>query len=172
MAADTAAPTTTTEIEKDERRSGLRTIAQVAPLLWPADKPWVKTRVVIALLLLVFAKIITVSTPFLYAQAVDLLAGEAPEASWTLAGGAIGITIAYGMSRVLRVAFEQLRDAVFARVAQRALRELALQTFRHIHAMSLRYHLTRRTGSLSRIIERGVKGIEILLRFLLFNIGP
>ena len=74
------------------------------------------------------------------------------------------------MTRLMTVGFQQLRDVIFARVGQRALRKLALRTFRHIHAMSLRYHITRKTGGLSRIIERGVKGVEFLLRFLLFSI--
>jgi ABC-type transport system involved in Fe-S cluster assembly fused permease/ATPase subunit len=86
--------------------------------------------------------------------------------------GAVGITVAYGVARAASVGFNQLRDAVFARVAQRALRQLALETFQHIHALSLRYHITRKTGGLSRIIERGVKGVEFLLRFMLFSVGP
>ncbi len=76
------------------------------------------------------------------------------------------------MARLLNVGFQQLRDALFAAVGQRALRRLALETFTHIHRLSLRYHITRKTGGLSRIIERGVKGVEFLLRFLLFSIGP
>ncbi|BBU57001.1 metal ABC transporter permease [Mameliella alba] len=86
--------------------------------------------------------------------------------------GAVGLTLAYGMARLMTVGFQQLRDAVFAKVGQRALRRLALETFTHIHRLSMRYHITRKTGGLSRIIERGVKGVEFLLRFLLFSIGP
>ncbi|HCQ56456.1 MAG TPA: metal ABC transporter permease, partial [Sulfitobacter sp.] len=86
--------------------------------------------------------------------------------------GAIGLTVAYGMARLMGVGFQQVRDAVFARVGQRALRMLALETFQHIHKLSMRYHITRKTGGLSRIIERGVKGVDFLLRFLLFSIGP
>jgi ABC-type transport system involved in Fe-S cluster assembly fused permease/ATPase subunit len=116
---------------------------------------------------------VTIGTPFLYKAAVDALAGEsAGSPGWLLAMGAVGITVAYGVARAASVGFNQLRDAVFARVAQRALRQLALETFRHIHALSLRYHITRKTGGLSRIIERGVKGVEFLLRFLLFSVGP
>jgi ATP-binding cassette subfamily B protein len=84
----------------------------------------------------------------------------------------VGITVAYGMARLMGVGFQQLRDVIFAAVGQRALRKIALETFQHIHALSLRYHITRKTGGLSRIIERGVKGVEFLLRFLLFSIGP
>jgi len=152
--------------------SGWITIRRVAPYLWPEGQPWVKRRVVIALLLLVVAKLVSVGTPFFYKAAVDALAGEGQEAAWMLGAGAIGLTVAYGLARLMNVGFQQLRDAVFARVAQRALRALALQTFRHIHAMSMRYHITRKTGGLSRIIERGVKGVDFLLRFLLFSIAP
>jgi ATP-binding cassette subfamily B protein len=162
-----------TEIAAAERRSGWRTIRKVAPYLWPDGAAWVKRRVVIALLMLVAAKLVAVATPFLYKAAVDSLAGEsAGSAAWLLAMGAVGVTIAYGVARVATVGFQQLRDAVFARVAQGALRQLARETFEHIHALSLSYHLTRRTGGLSRIIERGVKGVEFLLRFLVFSIGP
>jgi ABC-type transport system involved in Fe-S cluster assembly fused permease/ATPase subunit len=86
--------------------------------------------------------------------------------------GAVGLTVAYGLARLGAVAFGELRDAVFVRVGQRALRRLALETFTHIHQLRLRYHITRKTGGLSRIIERGVKGVDFLLRFMLFSIGP
>ena len=156
----------------DAPTNGWRTIRRVAPYLWPADQPWVKRRVVFALITLVLSKVIAVGTPFFYKAAVDALAGEGVSAAWMLGFGAIGLTVGYGMARLMTVGFQQLRDAIFARVGQRALRSLALKTFRHIHAMSLRYHITRKTGGLSRIIERGVKGVEFLLRFLLFSIGP
>ncbi|MEJ6394902.1 ABC transporter ATP-binding protein/permease [Gymnodinialimonas sp. 2305UL16-5] len=155
-----------------QRQSGLRTIRKVAPYLWPDDKPWVKQRVVLSLAMLALAKVIAVTTPFFYKAATDALAGEATDAAWMLGAGAVGMTVAYGVARALNVGFQQLRDAIFARVAQRALRQLALETFQHIHALSLRYHVSRKTGGLSRIIERGVKGVEFLLRFLLFSIGP
>ncbi|MDJ0629218.1 MAG: ABC transporter ATP-binding protein/permease [Rhodobacter sp.] len=154
------------------RRSGWRTIRRVAPYLWPAAHPWVKWRVVLALAALFVAKLVAVGTPFFYKAAVDALAGEGADPVMMLAIGAVGLTVAYGMARLMTVGFQQLRDVIFARVGQRALRQLALETFRHIHALSLRYHITRKTGGLSRIIERGVKGVEFLLRFLLFSIGP
>jgi ATP-binding cassette subfamily B protein len=170
----TAAPADSTDnrFEDRERRSALRTIRKVAPYLWPDDKPWVKRRVVIALVMLVIAKLVTLGTPFLYKAAVDALTGEGGDPAILLGLGAVGLTVAYGVARAANVGFQQLRDAVFARVAQRALRQLALETFQHIHALSLRYHITRKTGGLSRIIERGVKGVEFLLRFLLFSVGP
>lgn len=164
-------PITEAEIN---RKSGMRTIRKVAPYLWPKDKPSVKVRVVLALIALVLARVISVATPFYYKAAVDALAPITQEAqpAFLLAAGAVGLTVAYGALRLLSVGFNQLRDVIFARVGQRALRKLALETFEHMHALSLRYHITRKTGGLSRIIERGVKGVEFLLRFLLFSIGP
>ncbi|WP_379561353.1 ABCB family ABC transporter ATP-binding protein/permease [Psychromarinibacter halotolerans] len=156
----------------EARRSGMNVVVKVAPYLWPDDKPWVKRRVVVALLMLLVAKLIAVGTPFFYKAAVDSLSGDTDNAAVWLAIGAVGLTVAYGMARLMNVGFQQLRDVVFAAVGQRALRQLALETFQHMHALSLRYHITRKTGGLSRIIERGVKGVEFLLRFLLFSIGP
>ncbi|MCC5975498.1 MAG: metal ABC transporter permease, partial [Rubellimicrobium sp.] len=156
----------------NSRLSGMRTVRKVAPYLWPRGQFWVKWRVVVAMVMLLAAKLIAVFTPVLYKWAVDALAGDAPGPALTLGLGAVGITVAYGMSRILTAAFQQLRDVVFTRVGQRALRALALETFQHIHRLSMRYHITRKTGGLSRIIERGVKGVDFLLRFLLFSIGP
>ena len=153
-----------------ERASGLRTIKRVIPYLWPANAAWARKRVVLALLMLVLAKLVAVGTPFFYKGAVDALAGEG--AAWFLAVGAIGLTVAYGVARLMEVGFQELRNILFTRVGQRALRQLALETFQHIHRLSLRYHITRKTGGLSRIIERGVKGVDFLLRFLLFSIFP
>ncbi|PJE26082.1 Putative multidrug export ATP-binding/permease protein [Pseudooceanicola marinus] len=161
-------PTTSTELPDNAGRILMR----VAPYLWPREHAWVKRRVVVALVVLVIAKMVTVGTPFLYKAAVDSLAGEGESAGWLMAYGAIGLTVAYGVARAGAVGFQQLRDVVFARVGQRALRQLALETFTHIHRLSMRYHLTRKTGGLSRIMERGVKGVEFLLRFMLFSIGP
>ncbi|OSP56390.1 ABC transporter ATP-binding protein/permease [Pseudoruegeria sp. SK021] len=147
-------------------------IVRMLPYLWPRDQPWVKVRVVASLVTLLIAKFIAVGTPFFYKGAVDQLAGDAAEGRFLLAAGAVGLTIAYGVSRILTVGFQQLRDAIFARVGQHALRTVARETFEHIHRMSMRYHITRKTGGLSRIMERGVKGVSFLLRFIIFSIGP
>ncbi len=152
--------------------SGWQTIRRVLPYLWPQGEAWVKRRVVGALLMLVAAKIVSVTTPFLYKQAVDVLAKDSTNAATFLMLGAIGLTVAYGMARLGSVLFGELRDMIFVRVGQRALRRLAIETFEHIHALSMRYHITRKTGALSRVIERGVKGVDFLLRFMLFSIGP
>lgn len=122
--------------------------------------------------MLLLAKVIAVGTPILYKAAVDALAPSDAGTGWLVGLGAVGLTVAYGLARAASAGFQQLRDVVFAVVGQRALRRLALETFRHIHRLSLSYHLTRKTGALSRVIERGVKGVDFLLRFLLFSMGP
>ena len=157
-----------------ERQSGLRTIRKVGPYLWPEGRTDIKIRVVLALVALVIGKVATVAIPALFGATVDSMAPEegAQSTAYLLIGSSVGLVVAYGVMRVASVGFNQLRDAVFARVGQRALRMLALETFQHIHALSLRFHITRKTGGLSRIIERGVKGVEFLLRFLLFSMGP
>ncbi|MGB1709834.1 MAG: ABC transporter transmembrane domain-containing protein, partial [Candidatus Puniceispirillaceae bacterium] len=137
--------------------------------MWPASNFDLRARVVLALLALVATKFVAILSPILQAWAVDDLAGSGvPE----FALGAIGLTVAYGMARIATNGFQQVRDALFAKVAQSALRRLALETFEHIHRLSMRYHITRKTGGLSRIIERGVKGVEFLLRYLVFSTGP
>ncbi len=154
----------------NEQIQGWKVVKRVIPYLWPEEAPWVKYRVVAALTVLFVAKLIAVGTPLFYKYAVDALDGEGPATFLML--GAVGLTVAYGMARLMNVGFQQLRDVIFAKVGQRALRALALETFTHIHRLSMRYHIARKTGGLSRIIERGVKGVEFLLRFLLFSIGP
>ena len=157
------------EIAAAERKSGMRTILRVVPYLWPKDRFDFRVKVILALVLLVLAKAVINFAPFLYREAVNALT-ETGNSPFLL--GAVGMTVAYGGARILSRGFEQLRDVVFAAVAQRAFRNLALETFQHIHKLSLRYHISRKTGALSRVIERGVKGLEFLLRFLLFSVGP
>jgi len=147
-------------------------IRRVLPYLWPAGNFSIKRRVVLSMTVLVLAKLVAVATPFFYKAVVDLLSADQESATWLLAIGTIGLTVAYGVARLMNVLFQELRDVIFSKVGQRALRALALETITHIHQLSMRYHIGRKTGGLSRIIERGVKGIAFLLRFLLFNIGP
>ena len=155
--------------EQSETNAAWRTVKRVLPFVWPAGNFDLRARVVLALLALVATKFVAILSPILQAWAVDDLAGSGvPE----FALGAVGLTIAYGMARIATNGFQQIRDALFAKVAQRALRRLALETFKHIHQLSMRYHITRKTGGLSRIIERGVKGVEFLLRYLVFSTGP
>ena len=148
------------------RRSGIWTLL---PYLWPRGEWGLRLRVVGALLALTGAKVTTVYVPLLYRDAIDALTGDGPNSLVVLP---VSLLLAYGGVRVLSVAFAELREALFARVAQRAMRRAALKAFRHLHALSLRYHLDRQTGGLSRAIERGIKGIEFLLGFMLFNILP
>ncbi len=155
-----------------ERKSAARTIRRVAPYLWPQGEGWVKRRVILSMIALVVARLVSVSTPFFYKAAVDALGGTSRGDGFLLAIGAIGLTVAYGMARLGTTGLNELRDAIFVRVGQRALRKLALETFTHIHRLSMRYHITRKTGGLSRVIERGVKGVDFLLRFMLLSVGP
>jgi ATP-binding cassette, subfamily B, heavy metal transporter len=158
-----------------DKKSGrqVRTILTLLPYLWPAGEWSMRGRVVVALSLLVGSKIANVYVPLFYRDAVDALSGEGAVSGATLAAAVpVGLLLAYGGARVLAQMFSELREAVFARVAQRAVRNAALRTFRHLHVLSLRFHMNRQTGGLSRIIERGVKGIEFLLSFMMFNILP
>lgn len=155
-----------------ERKSGWRVIKRVIPYLWPKGQPALRARVILAMIALVVAKVFTVSTPFFYKGAVDALTAGVESPTVWFVSGAVALTVAYGGMRLLAVGFNQLRDAIFVRVGQRAMRRLAIETFEHMHALSLRYHITRKTGGLSRIVERGIKGVEFLLRFMLFSIGP
>ena len=149
-------------------RSHLHTIRTLLPYLWPRGSLEMRGRVVLAVILLIGAKVANVYVPILYKDAVDILSGDTAAVIVV----PVAILLAYGALRVLTVAFGELRDAVFAKVGERAIRTVALQVFNHLHELSLRYHIERRTGGLSRAIERGVKGIEFLLTFMLFNILP
>ena len=140
----------------------------LAPYLWSRGGKEAKLRVVAALILLAAAKVATVYIPIVYGDIVD--AFETGENEVVILP--VVLIIAFGGLRVLSIAFAELRDAVFTKVAQRAIRDVALQTFQHLHNLALRYHLERQTGGLSHAIERGTKGIDFLLRFMLFNILP
>ena len=145
-----------------------QTLRTLLPYLWPRERPGLKVRVVVAMTFLAAAKVINVYVPFLYKAAIDVLTAETA----ALVAIPIFVIIGYGIARVMAQAFGELRDAVFARVGQHALRAIALNTFHHLHRLSMRFHLERQTGGLSRSIERGTKGIDFLLRFMLFNVLP
>ncbi|MGY8937221.1 MAG: ABCB family ABC transporter ATP-binding protein/permease [Alphaproteobacteria bacterium] len=159
---------------KDERGNRqIKTLVTLLPYLWPVGQWSIRGRVVVAFMLLVGSKIANVYVPLFYRDAVDALSGFTPVEGATLAAAVpVGLLLSYGGARVLAQMFSELREAVFARVAQRAIRNAALRTFQHLHVLSLRFHMNRQTGGLSRIIERGVKGIEFLLSFMMFNILP
>jgi ATP-binding cassette, subfamily B, heavy metal transporter len=148
-------------------RDELRALKWLAPYLWPRDSLELRARVAIAIVLLLAAKLLTIYVPILYKQAVDALSP-----SNIVVAVPVALIIAYGLARVISQGFNELRTAVFAKVSQRAIRRLALSAFRHLHALSLRFHLERRTGGLSRAIERGTSGIDFLLSFMLFNVVP
>lgn len=150
-------------------------IRSLGPYIWPSDSVETRVRVVLAMLLLVGAKVANVYVPIFYKHAVDALtpasAGGSvgPGAAVTIP---LGLIVAYGLARVTSLIFAELRDAVFATVAQRTIRKVALSVFRHLHALSLRFHLERQTGGLTRSLERGTRAIESLLRYTLFSIVP
>ncbi len=158
--------------EPEERLAeGLRALKGLRPYLWPRNALELRVRVVLALLLLIAGKLVNITIPFFYKHAVDALSGPAAAHAGAIAVP-IAVIFAYGGARVMSQGFNELRNAVFAKVSQRAVRQLALSTFRHIHALSLRFHLERRTGGLARAVERGTAGIEFLLSFMLFNVVP
>ena len=147
---------------------GWTPLRRFLPYLWPAGEPRLKARVVIAVVLVLLAKGVALSTGFVYGAAIDRMA-PGMEAG---AAVAIGLVLAYAGARFASVLFENVRNAIFERVGLDAARRFADNVFRHIHALSLRFHLERRTGALTRIVERGIKSIDMMLYFLLFNIAP
>jgi ATP-binding cassette subfamily B protein len=151
------------------RRGDLATIRTLLPYLWPRGEPGLRVRVVLSLACLLIAKLGTVYVPILYKRAVDALT---PDPAGAVLVVPLALILAYGIVRVASAAFSELRDALFEKVAQRAIRRVALETFHHLHRLSLRFHLDRRTGGVTRSIERGTSGIGFLLSFMLFNILP
>ena len=160
------------------RGSLLKTIVHLWPYIWPSDRGDLKLRVLGSLLLLLAAKLATIAVPFTFKWATDALAGHgtAPFAAsdwllWAIAAP-IAMTIAYGGMRILMAAFTQLRDGLFAKVAMHAVRRLAYRTFIHMHELSLRFHLERKTGGLTRVLERGRNGIETIVRMVILQLSP
>jgi ATP-binding cassette subfamily B protein len=139
------------------------------PYLWPKGQPELRVRVFAAVFFLLLATAATSVSPLFYGWAVDVLARTPAE---MVLGAALSWIGAYTTARILMQAFAQLRDGVFAKVQYHAMREVSVQTFAHVHTLSLRFHLERKTGGLSRVIERGIKGIDTLLSFALFSIFP
>jgi ABC-type transport system involved in Fe-S cluster assembly fused permease/ATPase subunit len=146
---------------------GLRALGRVLPHLWPPAEWRLRVRVVAALCCLLVAKVVNIAVPFLYKHAVDTLSGKAG-----FVVVPVLLVVAYGAARVLSQGFNEIRSAVFAKVEQRAIRRVALQAFGHLQQLSLRFHLERRTGGLSRAIARGTQAIDFLLTFILFNVVP
>ena len=151
------------------QRSTTQTIVSLLPYLWPAGNPGARVRVVVALVFMVLSKVATVYVPVIYGRIVDSLAPKDDAAVFVVP---VALILAYGAIRVGSAGFGEIRDALFASVQQRAVRLLALRTFRHLHAVSLRFHLDRQTGGLSRVIDRGVLGMQSVLRLAVFNVVP
>lgn len=150
------------------------TLRNLWPYMWPADRPDLKMRVLWATLFLLLSKLVLISVPYFFKWATDALNGEPDAVAWlpALIATPVMLVIAYNVVRIVQWGFNQLRDALFARVGQHAVRQLAYKTFVHMHELSLRFHLERRTGGLSRVIERGTKGIETIVRFTILNTAP
>src|SRR6266545_6767219 len=148
------------------------------PYIWPADRRDLKLRVAVAMLLLLAAKLATIAVPFTFKWATDALTGEgsapvAPSAwlVWALAAPIL-MTIAYGGTRIVMAVLTQMRDGIFAKVAMNAVRRLAYRTFEHMHQLSLRFHLERKTGGLTRVLERGRNAIETIVRMVIMQMVP
>jgi ATP-binding cassette subfamily B protein len=144
------------------------TLKRFLPYLWPSDNPALRTRIVVAMVLVLAAKGVTLSLPFAYKGAVDAMAGKVDEGLTV----ALALVAAYALGRFASVAFDNLRNIAFERVGQVATTHLAEDVFHRLHRLSLRFHLARRTGEVTKIIERGTKSIDQMLYFLLFNIAP
>ena len=160
--------------EQSREPSVVITVLKLWPYIWPRDHPWLKRRVFVALLFLVAAKLATAMVPFFFKFVTDILTGNdlgLPMVPLFLLTPFM-LVIGFISMRVMTIGFNQLRDALFARVGQHAVRQLAFKTFTHIHKLSLRFHLERRTGGLSRVIERGTKGIESIVRYTILNSLP
>jgi ATP-binding cassette subfamily B protein len=156
----------------------LTTLVHLWPYIWPSDRGDLKRRVIGSLALLLAAKLATIAVPFTFKWATDALAGQgtAPIAAadwllWAIAAP-VAMTVAYGGMRILMAALTQLRDGLFAKVAMHAVRRIAYRTFVHMHELSLRFHLERKTGGLTRVLERGRNGIETIVRMVILQLAP
>jgi ATP-binding cassette, subfamily B, heavy metal transporter len=155
-----------------------KTMRALWPYIWPADRRDLKMRVLIAMVLLLAAKLATIAVPFTFKWATDALVGQgsAPVAAsswlvWVFAAPIL-MTVAYGGMRILMAVLTQVRDGIFAKVAMNAVRRLAYLTFEHMHRLSLRFHLERKTGGLTRVLERGRNAIEIIVRMVIMQLVP
>ena len=149
------------------------TIRNLWVYMWPADRSDLRMRVVLAIGALLLAKVASTLVPFAYAGIIDTLGTSGPDAALILGLSVpIVLVIAYGVGQIIDTGLQQLRDILFSSVGQHAVRQLAYRTFTHVHRLSLRFHLQRKTGGLSRVIERGTKGIETIVRFTMLNTAP
>ncbi len=158
------------------RTKHMAVLRGLAPFVWPEGRPDLRLRVVLAVIALVLAKVITVITPIAYKGAVDWLTGDATGSdgvsAQTVVLVPVALILAYGLGRIMMMVFTQLRDVLFTRVAQHAVRSLSNRTFQHLHRLSLRFHLERRTGGLTRVVERGKMAVELIVRMGALNSVP
>src|SRR3977135_2787675 len=164
--------------KSSEQATLIGTLLHLWPYIWPGDRADLKMRVVWSMVLLLVAKLATLSVPFTFKWAIDALTGAdtAPvqASNWTmwLIAPALMMTLSYGGLRVLMAVLPQRRDGIFARVAMDAVRKLAYRPFVHMHELSLRFHLERKTGGLTRVLERGRSGIEVIVRMVILQLIP
>lgn len=151
------------------RHDGWQTLRRFLPYLWPVDRPRLRINIVLSVLLVLASKAVTLSLPFFYKRAIDAMTGTAAQTAFTVA---FTFVLAYALGRFAGVLFDNLRNIVFERVGQEATRQLAEDVFTRLHRLSLRFHLARRTGEVTKVIERGTKSIDVMLYFILFNIAP
>jgi ATP-binding cassette, subfamily B, heavy metal transporter len=161
-------PDAPSSAEPVSSREGWGTLRRFLPYLWPRDYPALRVRIVLALGLVVISKLVQLSMAWVYGRAVDRMVPGMESA----VGLAVALVVAYAAARFGGVLFDNLRNLVFERVGQEAVRRLAENVFTHLHALSLRFHLNRRTGAVTKVIERGTKSIDVMLYFMLFNIAP
>lgn len=162
---------------RPDERPAIHTIRQLWPYIWPADRPDLRARVVGALIVLVIAKLITVMVPFFYKWATNALSGNTAAGAAATGAAAlltvpVMLVVAYGAGRIMLNLFNQLRDALFARVSEHAIRKLGHRAFVHMHRLSLRFHLQRHTGGLSRTMDHGMKGVDAIVDHIILNTAP
>jgi ATP-binding cassette subfamily B protein len=158
-----------------DRGALLTTLAHLWPYIWPSDRRDLKLRVVAAMVLLFLAKLATIAVPFTFKWATDALVGQAtPAPDWLtyVIAAPLLMTVAYAATRILMAVLTQWRDGLFAQVAMHAVRRIAYRTFQHMHALSLRFHLERKTGGLTRVLERGRNAIETIVRMVILQLAP
>jgi ATP-binding cassette, subfamily B, heavy metal transporter len=180
MSFPTAIPAAATDDREEDylsaRTSHRTVLSGLLPFIWPQGRPDLRVRVVVAFAVLLMAKLVTVAVPIFYKDATDRLTTAAGagsiHAGQGLMLGAGALLIAYGTGRVLTMVLTQIRDVIFTEVGQHAVRQLNIRTFMHLHRLSLRFHLERRTGGLSRVIERATRGIELIIRMGILNVVP
>ena len=163
-----AQPENGKEKEAAKAEASFATLKRFLPYLWPKDMPALRVRIVIAMLLVLVSKGVQLSMGFVYGAAIDRMQPGLEAGAWL----AIGLVVAYTGARFGGVLFDNLRNTVFERVGQDATRRLAENTFAHLHRLSMRFHMNRRTGAVTKVIERGTKSIDVMLYFMLFNIAP